>query len=149
MAIAQKGFNLMTLAKEQTTGSISNYIGSGFSITLKRLGELYEGEDDEDEYGILKPSEFAFKTALDLVVAAHSVMGNSFPKASACTDHQGGVSITWTSVTTACKVRLFCPFIDDDEQLVRIYYRKNDEHGSEKVISATTLVDRLQWFNQA
>ena len=149
MAIAQKGFNLMTLAKEQTTGSISNYIGSGFSITLKRLGELYEGEDDEDEYGILKPSEFAFKTALDLVVAAHSVMGNSFPKASACTDHQGGVSLTWTSVTPACKVRLFCPFIDDDEQLVRIYYRKNDEHGSEKVISATTLVDRLQWFNQA
>ena len=149
LAIAQKGFNLMTLAKEQTTGSISNYIGSGFSITLKRLGELYEGEDDEDEYGILKPSEFAFKTALDLVVAAHSVMGNSFPKASACTDHQGGVSLTWTSVTPACKVRLFCPFIDDDEQLVRIYYRKNDEHGSEKVISATTLVDRLQWFNQA
>ena len=149
LAIAQKGFNLMTLAKEQTSGSISNYIGSGFSITLKRLGELYEGEDDEDEYGILKPSEFAFKTALDLVVAAHSVMGNSFPKASACTDHQGGVSLTWTSVTPACKVRLFCPFIDDDEQLVRIYYRKNDEHGSEKVISATTLVDRLQWFNQA
>lgn len=149
LAIAQKGFNLMTLAKEQTTGSISNYIGSGFSITLKRLGELYEGEDDEDEYGILKPSEFAFKTALDLVVAAHSVMGNSFPKASACTDHQGGVSLTWTSVTPACKVRLFCPFIDDDEQLVRIYYRKNDEHGSEKVISAAILVDRLQWFNQA
>ena len=149
MAIAQKGFNLMTLAKEQITDSGSNYSRSGLSITLKRLGELYEGEDDEDEYGILKPSDFAFKTALNLVVEAHSVMGNSFPKASACTDHQGGVSLTWTSVTPACKVRLFCPFIDDDEQLVRIYYRKNDEHGSEKVISATTLVDRLQWFNQA
>jgi hypothetical protein len=139
----------MTLAKEQISDSSSNYKGSGFSITLKRLGELYEGEDDEDEYGILKPSDFAFKTALDLVVEAHSMMGSSFPRASACTDHQGGVSLTWTSVHPACKVRLFCPFIDDDEQPVRIYHRKDDEHGSEKVISVAILVDRLQWFNQA
>lgn len=36
----------MTIAKEQTTDTTSNYICSGFSITLKRLGELYEGEDD-------------------------------------------------------------------------------------------------------
>ena len=55
----------MTVANEQITDSGSNYSRSGLSITLKRLGELYEGEDDEDEYGILKPSEFAFKTALD------------------------------------------------------------------------------------
>ena len=48
----------MTLAKEQTTGSISNYIGSGFSITLKRLGELYEGEDDEDD---IKNKNLQFK----------------------------------------------------------------------------------------
>ncbi|MEG4320969.1 MULTISPECIES: hypothetical protein [unclassified Microcoleus] len=139
----------MTVANEQITDSGSNYSRSGLSITLKRLGELYEGEDDEDEYGILKPSDFAFKTALNLVVEAHSVMGSSFPKASACTDHQGGVSLTWTSVDPACKVRLFCPFIDDDEQPVRIYHRKEDEHGSEKVISAAILVDRLEWFNQA
>ena len=84
----------MTVAKKPITDSSSNHSGSGFSITLKRLGELYEGEDDEDEYGVLKPSDWAFKTALNLVVEAHSMMGSSFPKASACTDHQGGVSLT-------------------------------------------------------
>lgn len=45
------------------------------------------------------------------------------------------------------KVRLFCPFTD--EQPIRIYYRQDDEHGSENVISVATLVDRLKWFNQA
>ncbi len=59
----------MTVANEQITDSGSNYSRSGLSITLKRLGEIYESEDDE--------------------------------------------------------------------------------HGSEKVISAAILVDRLQWFNQA
>jgi hypothetical protein len=29
------------------------------------------------------------------------------------------------------------------------YHRKNNDRGSEKVISAATLVDRLKWFNEA
>jgi len=137
----------MTIAKEVVYDSSSNNSGSGFTITLKRLVELYEGDDDEDEYGFLKPSDRAFKTAVKLVLEAHSLMGITFPKASACTDHQGGVSLTWTSVQPARKVRLFCPFTD--EQPIRIYHRQDDEHGSENVISAATLVDWLKWFNQA
>lgn len=137
----------MTIAKETVYDRSSKNSSSGFTITLKRLVELYESEDDEDEYGLLKPSDYAFKTAVTLVLEAHSVMGINFPKASACTDHQGAISLTWKSIQPARKVRLFCPFTD--EQLIRIYHRQDDEHGSQNVISVATLVDRLQWFNQA
>ncbi|NJL66068.1 MAG: hypothetical protein HC849_06320 [Oscillatoriales cyanobacterium RU_3_3] len=137
----------MTVAKEAVSDRSSNNSSSGFTIALKRLVELYESEDNEDEYGLLKPSDYAFKTAVNLVLEAHSVMGISFPKASACTDHQGGISLTWTSTEQNRKVRLFCPFTD--EQPIRIYYRQDDEHGSENLISVATLVDRLKWFNQA
>jgi hypothetical protein len=136
----------MTVAKETVYDRSSKNSSSGFTITIKRLVELYESEDDEDEYGVLKPSNYAFKTAVNLVLEAHSILGKSFPKASACTDDRGGVSLTWTSIQPARKVRLFCPFTD--EPPIRIYHRQGDERGSENVISVATLVDRLKWFNQ-
>jgi uncharacterized protein YuzE len=64
------------------------------TVTLKRLIALLE-EDETDEYGILQPTQFAFKLAMRLVVEAYEVMGDSFPRASASTDEQGGIRLTW------------------------------------------------------
>ncbi len=58
---------------------------SDIMVTLKRLIDLLE-EDESDEYGILQPTQSAFKMAMRLVIEAYEVMGDSFPRASASID---------------------------------------------------------------
>ena len=87
-----KGFKFMTVAKEQTTNSTSNSGLSNFRITIERLIELLDLEE-EDEYGILRPTEYAFRTAIKLVVEVYDRMGNSFPKCSSGTDDRGSITL--------------------------------------------------------
>ncbi len=70
---------------------------SDITVTLKRLIDLLE-EDESDEYGILQPSQSAFKLAMLLVIEAYEVMGDSFPRASASTDEQGSIRLTWSKL---------------------------------------------------
>lgn len=64
-----KEFNLMTAAKQQITDS-SSYSGLfNFRITVERPIQLLDLEA-EDEYQILRPTEYAFRTAMKLVVEA-------------------------------------------------------------------------------
>ena len=118
----------------------------GITITLKRLVELLESED-EDDYGILKPSDYAFKTIINLVLEAHSLIGNSFPRASASTDYQGGIRLDWTSLESEREVCLVCPF--SPERPVYIYHQTSDDHAVEDRISPSILVKWLEWFNGA
>jgi hypothetical protein len=60
-------FYLMTLAKEQITDSSSNSGLLNFRITIARLIQLLDLEA-EDEYGILRPTEYGFRTAMKFVV---------------------------------------------------------------------------------
>jgi len=88
---------------------MATVVDQEFTITLKRIVELLESEE-KDDYGILKPSEYAFKTAMNLVVETYEMMGSSFPKASASTDHEGGIILAWKNRELERQVRLFCPF---------------------------------------
>jgi hypothetical protein len=135
----------MTIAKEQITDSISNSGLSNFRITLERLIELLDLEE-EDEYGILRPTEYAFRTAMKLVVEAYDSMGNSFPKCSTGTDDQGSIRLAWENINADRRVRLFCP--SNAEEKAYIYHQKNQEYKSEYLISASTLVHWLEWFNK-
>jgi hypothetical protein len=45
------------------------------TVTLNRLLDLLE-EDETDEYGILQPSQTAFKRAMQFVVGAYDGMGD-------------------------------------------------------------------------
>ena len=135
----------MTVAKEQTTGSSSNSGLSNFRITVERLIELLDLEE-EDEYGILRPTEYAFRTAMKLVVEAYDSMGNSFPKCSTGTDDQGSIRLAWTSLELDRTIRLFCPF--SAEQPVDIYHHAKNEKAVEDIVSSSTLVYWLQWFNK-
>ncbi|MEG4808776.1 hypothetical protein QUA82_14170 [Microcoleus sp. F8-D3] len=136
----------MTVAKEQITDSSSNSGLLNFRITVERLIELLDLEE-QDEYGILRPTEYAFKTAMKLVVEAYDSMGNSFPKASPGTDDRGSITLDWTSLEPELTVRLFCPHNADDKAY--IYHHKSEEYGSKDITSAAILVDRLKWFNEA
>ena len=135
----------MTVAKEQITDSSSNSGLSNFRITVERLLELLDLEE-EDEYGILRPTEYAFRTAMKLVVEAYDRMGNSFSKASTATDDRGSITLDWTSLEPERTVRLFCPF--SAEQAVDIYHHAKNENAVEDIVSSSTLVYWLQWFNK-
>ena len=116
----------------------------GFSITLKRLVELLDLEE-EDDYGILRPTPYAFTTAMKLVLEAYEVMGDSFPPASPCTDHLGGIKLSWSSRNPERTVRLFCP--DSPEQPADIYHSTSNEYAVEYLLSVSRLLYWLQWFN--
>ncbi len=116
----------------------------GITITLKRILELLEGED-EDDYGIIKPTDYAFKTVLNLVSEAYNLMGSSFPRASASTDDEGGISLDWISLETEREVSLFCPFSPDKKAY--IYHDKSDEYAVDYDVYAANLAHWLQWLN--
>ena len=87
----------MTVAKEQITDSSSNSGLLNFRITVERPIQLLDLEA-EDEYGILRPTEYAFRTAMKFVVEAYDSMGNSFPKCSMGTDDQGSIRLAWQNI---------------------------------------------------
>ncbi|NJK74575.1 MAG: hypothetical protein HC849_10935 [Oscillatoriales cyanobacterium RU_3_3] len=136
----------MTLAKEQITDSSNNSGLSNFRITVERLLELLDLEE-EDEYGVLKPTEYAFRTAMKLVVEAYDVLRDNFPKASAATDELGSIRLAWQNTNADCRVRLFCPSNTDDRTY--IYHQKHEEYKSEDITSASTLIHWLEWYNKA
>jgi hypothetical protein len=118
----------------------------GLTMTLKRLVALLDGED-EDEYGILKPTDYAFKTVMNLLIEANSLISIDFPKASASTDHQGGIRLAWTSSDSEQEVCLFCPF--GSATPIDIYYALETEEGVENSVSAATLVKWLERIDQS
>ncbi|MEG4963882.1 MULTISPECIES: hypothetical protein [unclassified Microcoleus] len=136
----------MTVAKQQITDSSSNSGLSNFRITVERLSELLDLEE-EDEYGILRPTEYAFRTAMKLVVDAYDSMGNSFPKASKISPNKkGSIWVAWENTNSDRAVRLICPINADQKSYI---YHVSGEYGSKDITSAAILVDRLKWFNEA
>lgn len=119
---------------------------SDITVTLKRLVALLE-EDESDEYGILQPSQYAFKLAMRLVVDAYEAMGDSFPRASTSTDEQGSIRLTWSKPSPESEVRLVCPATS--EQKAYLYHELGDNYAIERDVTASILVQWLQWLNRA
>jgi hypothetical protein len=114
---------------------------SDIAVTLKRLIALLE-EDETDEYGILQPSQFAFKLAMRLVVDAYEAMGDRFPKASASTDEEGSIRLTWSKPSPECEVRLVCPATS--AQNPYLYHELGDNYAVERDVTASVLVQWLE-----
>ncbi|NJM72171.1 MAG: hypothetical protein HC862_19420 [Scytonema sp. RU_4_4] len=119
---------------------------SDITVTLKRLVALLE-EDEADEYGILQPSQSAFKLAMRLVVDAYEAMGDRFPKASASTDEEGSIRLTWSKPSPEREVRLVCPATS--EQQAYLYHELGDNYAVETDVTASVLAQWLEWLNQA
>ena len=122
-----KEFNLITVAQEQITDSSSNSGLLNFRITVERLIELLDLEE-EDEYGILRPTEYAFRTAMKFVVEAYDSMGNSFPKCSTGTDDRGSIRLAWQNINGDRRVRLFCPHSSDEKAYIS--HQNSEEYSS-------------------
>ena len=135
----------MTVTRENTSAQTKEAGKINFTKTLKSLLELLELEE-EDDYGVLRPTDYAFKTTMSLLLEAYEMMGDRFPKGSSCTDEEGGITIDWTSQDAGRAIVLFCP--SSLEKSTRIYRDNNDEYGSDNEVSVSKLVSWLEWFNQ-
>jgi hypothetical protein len=130
----------MTIAQTKRPAS------SPIAVTLKRLLALLE-EDETDEYGVLQPSQAAFKLAMQFVLDAYDAMGDNFPKASASTDEQGSIRLTWSKLESECEVRLICPVHND--QQAYLYHELGNDYAVEREVTVCVLILWLEWLNQA
>jgi hypothetical protein len=129
----------MTVAQAARSSS------SPITATLKRLVALLE-EDETDEYGVLQPSQTAFKLAIHFVVETYDLMGNRFPKASVSTDEHGSIRLTWSKLEPDCEVRLICPAHAD--QTAYLYHELGSSYAVERDVTVSNLMQWLDWFNQ-
>jgi hypothetical protein len=136
----------MTIAPNLITETSPQSGLLNYRITAQRILELLELEE-EDEYGILKPTEYAFRTAMKLVLGAYDIMRDSFPKASACPDEKGGIMLDWSKNNPDCAIHLFCQ--KSPEIQAYISHQKGDEYAGDYEVSSPRLSYWLQWFNHA
>ncbi|MEH2270837.1 MAG: hypothetical protein V7K68_20890 [Nostoc sp.] len=123
----------------------SNSSNEALKITQERLIELWQ-EDEEDEYGIVKPTVYAFDKAWSIITEASQFLKDSFRKASVSTDDEGGIRLTWTKLESEAEVRLICPCNHDKE--VYLYHEKDSEYNIVKNVTGFNLASWLNWLNQ-
>ncbi|MEH2407115.1 hypothetical protein [Nostoc sp.] len=130
---------------------LSSFAGSSHStnealkITQERLIELWQ-EDEEDEYGIVRPTVYAFDKAWSIIIEASQFLKDSFRKASVSTDDEGGIRLTWTKLEPEAEVRLICPC--DHSKEVYLYHEKDSEYNIVKNVTGFNLASWLDWLNQ-
>jgi len=114
------------------------------NITLARLQALLNEEEDDDDYGVAKPSTYAFGTALALVSEAARLMDSPFKRASASTDERGGIRLTWSR--PEAEVRLVCAYQSDKPTY--LYHEVGNEYEVERDVSVSTVSYWLDWLNK-
>lgn len=123
----------------------SNSSNEALKITQERLIELWQ-EDEEDEYGIVRPTVYAFDKAWSIITEASQFLKDSFRKASVSTDEEGGIRLTWTKLESEAEVRLICPC--DHYKEVYLYHEKDSEYNIVKNVTGFNLASWLDWLNQ-
>jgi hypothetical protein len=114
-------------------------------ITIQRINELKEDED-EDEYGeITLPTEYAILKAIELVSESAKLVTERFTKAWVSTENSGGIRLTWARVGLKKEVRLIIPATANKQTC--LYHEIGDEYGVDYNVSAKTLSTWLSWFN--
>jgi hypothetical protein len=113
-------------------------ISSPIATTLNRLVALLEA-DETDEYGVLQPTQSAFRRTMQLVIEAYDTLGDRFTKASVSTDDEGGIRVTWSKAEG--EVRLVCPA--QVEQAVYIYHELGADYAVEPDVTGAGLVHWL------
>jgi hypothetical protein len=110
-------------------------------VVIERLASLLE-EEDTDEYGVLRPTEYAFTTTWNLLVAAAQDLAFPFPRAAVSTDSEGGIRVQW--LRPERQVRMVIPSVEGKPQY--IYHEERDDYDVESTVSARTLAGWLTWL---
>ena len=111
---------------------------------LGQLAGLRSGPR-QDEYGLLRPTGYAFNQAVSLLEYTAIVtarQGRSVPYGCASTDSRGGVRIEW--IGTKCSLHLAIPPSPPDKSY--LYHEIGDDFGTIDAVTAEVLADWLQAF---
>jgi hypothetical protein len=125
----------------ESLAALAARLSHGAQVVVQRLAALLD-EDEEDDYGVLRPTPYALDTAVDIIVQASQSIAGEFPIASVSTDHRGGCRIRWAQGRR--RVHLFVPHADGEGSY--IYHQEGDDHSTEKDVSAPSLVRWLRWL---
>jgi hypothetical protein len=104
--------------------------------------------EQTDEYGILRPSEYAYVTALQLILKVYNTLRDNFPAGSAGTDDTGSIRIIWQNRSASKKVSIFCSHSSVDTAYV--YHQEGEFYDSEDLasIDVKILADRIASVSQ-
>jgi hypothetical protein len=111
------------------------------SLSFQRLLDLL-GERGKDDYGSIDPTQYAFKTASEFVLASEYMLGLGI-RSSPVVDSQGGIRITWRNASK--QIKLVCPATSSDP----IYIYESSPRGStiyNKEVNHIKLAERLSWL---
>jgi hypothetical protein len=110
-------------------------------VSLSRLVDLLE-ENGEDDYGMIGPTQFAFKTAFRMVQKAEKLAGGEF-SSSPSVDSEGGIRITWRRGER--QIKLICPSTPNAPTYI---YQSSPEGSAlrNQNVTVTVLADKLAWL---
>jgi hypothetical protein len=109
-------------------------------LSLRRLVALLDNSDEDE--GHASPTQFAFKTAFDLIEEAEHILGRG-AVSSPVADSEGGIRVTWRNGDRL--VKLICPATR--EAPVYIYQSSADGNSlRNQNITGTVLAERLAWL---
>jgi hypothetical protein len=129
-------------------GSVRLTDVSGFANVIRQIAGLISG-DETDEYGVLRPTEHALRTTIEVLVGALlERTGNTpphrqpgpFPRGSVTTDEQGGLRIEWSGDDRA--VHLTVPAVQGGRSY--IYHELGEVYAAERRVSGSVLAYWLQ-----
>ena len=113
---------------------------SGFAEIIHQISELASG-DEEDEYGVLRPTRDAIQKTLTVLCEAYNVRQKIdskkprrqvVPRGSVTTDESGGLRIEWSG--GGCAVRLVMGATEKSGSYV--YHEVGKKYGTERVTGA-------------
>ena len=110
-------------------------------IHARLLNLLQEDEDEEDQ---TFPSNYAFNTALTLLLDARLHVSD-LPRANVTADETGGIRVQWISPER--QVRLVVPAENSGRQY--LYFETEKDYDLEDNPSPKHLAERLRWFADA
>jgi hypothetical protein len=111
------------------------------STIFSDLVGLIEG-DLEDEYGILRPTQYSAGKLLQLLVSAGLQTRKRVPYGAASTDDEGGIRLEWH--WRGREVRLVIPASPEGHHY--IYHELDNDYGLEMRVNHTTLANWLDWL---
>lgn len=120
--------------------AVGNFDRFGLDTILEHITALASG-DERDEYGVLRPTEYALCQTTELLRDA-SRRGETyrFPDASVTTDEEGGVRIEWLHNDRA--VHLVVPATNEGQSY--LYHEDGDDYGIVKPMTASVLAHWLR-----
>lgn len=112
----------------------------GLWVTLGRFCQLPYIEEDED---YTRPTQYAYVSALRLVLQAGDLLPGAFPPALLTTTEQGGINWYWRKPQFSVQLTVAGAPTGKDY----IYVRDEGESVIEEDVTAQHLADRLREFN--